>query len=292
MSVGKRFKQLLEELKPGAAERSEAERHAHSIRARLEEAFNLRGFQIVGSHARGSAISGRSDVDYFAVISRSDARWGGSYVRSNTVLNRVREEIAARFPYTTVRRDGPAIVVRFGDGSFPVDIVPAFFDQPHESGWPTFQIPDGDDDWMQSSPSHHNKYIKDADERAEGRLHRVAGLLKLWREARTPRIPISSFYMEMVLATEGICEEYDKTRECLAAAFEALRDCDLDPIDDPLEISDEIGPCRTAAQELEIGNAVDRAADWAMQALEAESDDDEDEACRRWDQVFNGEFPA
>jgi hypothetical protein len=290
--VGQRFKALLEKLKPGAAELDEAKRHAQSVRARLADGFDLRAFQIVGSHARDSAISGHSDVDYFAVVSRNDARWGGSYVRSSTLLNRVRDELASRFQQTMVRRDGPAVVVHFGTGSFPVDIVPAYFREPDDSGWPVYQIPNGDHDWMAASPGYHNSYIKGADDRSGGRLHRVARLLKLWRESRTPRIPISSFYMEMVLAKEGLCERHQKTRECLAAAFDELRDLDLEPLDDPLDISGEIEPCRTATQTREVGAALDRAAELAEQALEAEVDGDDDEACYRWDQVFNGEFPA
>lgn len=157
MSVGRNFKALLTALEPGEAELEEAERHARSIKSRLGAAFDVKKFDIVGSHDRGSGIARLSDVDYFAVVSRNEARWGGGYVSSTTVLDRVRRELADRFESTRVRRDGPAVVVRFGRGAFPVDVVPAIYSGPHATGWPIYEIADGDGDWMLASPGYHTR---------------------------------------------------------------------------------------------------------------------------------------
>src|SRR3954451_10956339 len=99
------------------------ETHIASIKSRLGKGFSLVKLVKVGSFSRGTFVLGSSDVDLFAVISRDDVRWGDGYVSSNTTLNRLKAELAARFTNTRMRRDAQAIVVEFG--RCRVDVVPA-----------------------------------------------------------------------------------------------------------------------------------------------------------------------
>jgi hypothetical protein len=290
-AIANAFNEHLESLEPVDHEMDDAESHADSIEARLSESFDLKKFDIVGSHSRNSAISFESDVDYLAVLSRDEVRWGGSLVGSTTILSRVRDELLDRFSQTYVRKDGPAVVVHFSAGEFPVDVVPAYYLRPHPSGWPLYGIPDGADRWMQASPGYHNKYIRDADDRSKGRLHQVARLLKAWRGARTPSIPISSFHMEMVLAADATCERERTYRRCLEAAFRLLRDRQAAALRDPLRVSGDIAACRTDAQRQQTVIALELAANLAARALKTEQRGDEDEALELWARVFNGDFP-
>jgi Second Messenger Oligonucleotide or Dinucleotide Synthetase domain len=290
--VSEAFKAHLELLAPDDDELEEAESHASSIQSRLSDSFDLKKFELVGSHARDSAISIESDADYFAVFARDEVRWGGSVVASTTFLNRIRHELMDRFTSTYVRKDGPAVVVHFSDGDFPVDVVPAYYLGPHQTGWPLYAIPDGTDGWMQTSPGYHNQYIGAADKRSKGRLHRVARLLKYWRGARTPSIPISSFHMEMVLAADAICEGATTHRACFEAALRRLRDRRASPLRDPLKVSGDIDACRTEAQRAQVLAALQSAADLARRASEAERRGDEEEACALWSRLFNGNFPT
>lgn len=95
-----------------------------------------------------------SDVDLFVVIRRVEARWGGETVSSATILRRVRDDLAERFPLTETRRDAQAVVVRFRQGHRPVDIVPAFFLRMFAKGYPIYLIPDGEGDWMDPIPTY------------------------------------------------------------------------------------------------------------------------------------------
>jgi hypothetical protein len=285
------FKVLLESLEPLSYELEAAASHAGSIKARLSASFDLKRFEIIGSHARRSAIAGYSDVDYLAMLGRDEVRWGGSIVASTTVQNRVRAELIDRFKDTYVRKNGPAVVVHFSGGEFPVDVVPAYFLGPHQTGWPLYGIPDGADGWMQTSPGYHNKYIGDADARCMGRLHQVAKLLKCWRDARSPSIPISSFHMEMLLAAEAICDGYGTHRECLAACLRKLCTRGAAALRDPLKVSGNIVACRTEAQREQTVIALEAATDWADRALNAEGERNEDDACELWNRLFNGDFP-
>src|SRR5687768_309155 len=109
MAVADRFQKLLDRIEPLGTELTKAQTHASSIESRLNQAFGVVKFTIGGSHERGTAIRNASDVDYFTVLKRADARHGGSYVTGDTFLQNVRNELNERFPHTVVTRDRMAV---------------------------------------------------------------------------------------------------------------------------------------------------------------------------------------
>jgi len=147
MSIPESFQSLVSRIAPLQRELDEAKGHADSIRARLQKSFNLKKFVVVGSHSRETAIRRYSDVDHFAVFSRDEFRIGDRYKRSDTVLNSLRDDLAQRFRQTSVQRDGPAVVVSFGQGDYSVDVVPAMFWEMNKDNWPIYYIPDGTGGW-------------------------------------------------------------------------------------------------------------------------------------------------
>jgi hypothetical protein len=175
MTISDGFKTLLARIAPLQTEIDDAERHIATIRTRLAETYNLKGFVRAGSYSRGTFIRGSSDVDLFAVVTRDDARWGRGYMSSETMLNNFRRELAARFPSTAVSRDVHAIVVRFSDCQ--IDVVPSFFAGMTSDKYPMYSIPDGRGDWMTTSPARHNAYIRQADEASRSKL-RGTGLCR------------------------------------------------------------------------------------------------------------------
>jgi len=200
MKVGAAFQRLLAKIAPVQGEVNRVLVHGGSIKSRLDTSFRLRKFMKVGSHARGTAIRGFSDIDFFAVLARDDARWGKQLVSSATFLENIRRDLIDRYPNTTVSRDGQAAVVHFAGGHHQVDVVPAIFQGFGSTKAPIYRIPDGYGGWLSTSPESHNRFIGDADARSGGKLYRTAKLFKFWRECRSPRIPISSFHIELVLS--------------------------------------------------------------------------------------------
>lgn len=281
------FQRLLARLQPLA----NASKHATSIRLRLGLSFRLKRFMVVGSHSRNTAIRHSSDIDYFAVLSRADARRGDGYISSSTLLDKIKEDLAARFWQTPVSRDGQATVVDFGGGDYSVDVVPSIFWEMTQSNWPIYQIPDGDGGWMPASPELHNKFIREADVRSGGKLRRTAQLVKFWRECRTPRVPISSFHLELLLASFKTCEGVKSYSQCLTETFQLLAHRECRAYRDPIGISGNVGATKTMAQQDAALRSVVHARDHAKSALEAELWRDYGEACRQWDIVFNGFFP-
>lgn len=249
---------------------------------------------VIGSHTRETAIHVRSDVDYFAKLSTSDVTWGGNRVSSNTTLQRTKKALSARFYSTDVRIDGPAVVVGFGQGAGAVDVVPGVWAGTTETSphYPVFEIPDVDGDWRRTSPERHTKYLRDEDVRSGHKLSKVIRLLKAWKYARSPKIPISGFHLELLLAQEQVCVGAKSYQRCLLDAFELICDREGEALEDPLDIAGEIAATNTDAQRWTLLERARHAADKATSAITAEDAGKIDRAFYYWKLVFNQDFPS
>lgn len=294
MSVSRCFERLRIRLQPTAVELATLDRHGVQIVGALR-ALQLHSTKALGSHQRGTAIARRSDRDVFAVFHRREAIRGGTLISSETMLDRVRSALLnSRFWSTDVVRDGQAIVLRFSDGR-NVDVVPALFEgmeQVLRVNRPVYSIPDGDGWWMATSPEAHLHYIRQAHAPSGGKFRYCIQLLKAWRESRDPRIPISSFHLELVFANEGTFSQVGTYQECLRDAFRVLRDRAGRAIQDPLGISGNVRAAKTPRQVALLRDHAAYAYDKADQAIAAEIDRDLPSAWFYWNLVFNDTFPA
>lgn len=285
-TVSDALQNLLRRIQPSGAEIQAADKHFVTIKTRLDTVFTLKKFFKAGSFSRETFIRGRSDVDVFAQIALNDIRWGDGWKASSTVLDNFRREIAARFPTTSVGRDVHAIVVGFND--MDMDVVPAAWGGfSTEYKRPQYYIPDGNGNWMLTSPEIHNGYIALKNQESRGKLRAVAQLFKFWRVCREPAIPISSFHIEMVLASEGICNGVKSYAECLTELLQKMAERDCAGIRDPYGISGNIAATKTDPQRATALASVKNSREHAKAALYAERIGKVDEALRQWDYVFN-----
>lgn len=291
MAVADRFQKLIGRIEPLGTELMRAQTHAASIEARLNQAFGVVKFTIGGSHERGTAIRDASDVDYFAVLKRAEARHGGSYVTGDTFLQNVRDELNERFPQTAVTRDRMAVVVHFDGGNGRVDVVPAVFERWGDKH-PVYRMPDGYGGWMETAPSAYTAYLAEANQRSTGKLRRVTQLIKYWKICRAQPIPLRSFHVEMLLAHHGTCVGPKSYQECIRDAFALLTQRGGAALQDPLGLSGNIHAAYSQAQREAVTNAAAFAWEKANRAIQWEVLRDTPEAVRYWDMVFNGNFPA
>ena len=290
MSVSASFSKLIDRIQPTQVEIQNAVQHAKQIKTRLEQSYNLKKLFSAGSFPRQTYIHSSSDIDYFAVFARDDMRWGDSYVRSSTALDNLRRDLEARYPASRVYRDVHAIVVSFSDG-VKVDVVPTTFHGMTQENWPVYKMPDGAGNWMQTSPELHAKYIKEADDKSRGKLRRTAQLMKFWRECRSPKVPLSSFHIEMLLASSRLCEGAKGYAECVTELLQLLAQRECQAFRDPLQISGNIGATRSFQQRETALRSIVYSRDHAKDGLYAERHGNVQEAKRQWDIVFNGQFP-
>jgi predicted nucleotidyltransferase len=293
MSISESFIKLLSRIQPSDAEIEKATTHASTMKSRLEKYFTLSKFELIGSHSRGSAIKRYSDVDYFALFSREDVRWGEKYIDSRTLLNRVARVLKGRYTETAIRRDGQAIIVNFGDGNYAVDIVPAFFEEfDSELKSPMYSIPDGVGGWTITSPKCHNRFILDANVKSNSNLIDTVQLIKYWQNCRISRISLKTFHLEMILASSGIFNEAASYAELILETFDLLYKRQCRPLRDPLKISGYINATNTELQRDNLFNAVSISRDRAIRALELESKGKIVSAHKIWSIIFNDRFPS
>lgn len=288
-TVSDALKTLLSRIQPTGGEMAAAEKHFETIKTRLEMVFAAKKFPKAGSFSRGTFIRGRSDVDVFAQIPLDAVWWGDEWKSSNTILDKFRREISARLPNTRVGRDVHAIVVEFRD--MDIDVVPAAWGGfSKEYKRPLYYIPDGNGRWMLTSPEIHNGYIALKNKESGGKLRAVAQLFKFWRVCREPAIPISSFHIEMVLASEGICNGVKSYAECMTELLQKMAERDCAGILDPYRINGNIAATKSEAQRATASASVKNSRDQAKAALSAERNGNVKEALRQWNYVFHYEL--
>jgi hypothetical protein len=284
------FGKLVNRVQPLDNEKAMAQQHLYTVKTRLTATFNIRKFPPSGSFVRGSFIRGGSDADLMALISRKDFKWGDDLVTSKTALERIRVELMKRYPNTPVRTDVHAVVVPFSQGA-SVDVVPAVFEGMLPNNWPRYVIPDGNGGWMPSCPELHNKYIREADARSGSKLHRVAQLVKYWRECRSPRVPLSSFHIEMLLASEGLCTGVKSYAACVTETLQLIAERECRALQDPLGIAGHIRAVKTEAQRESSLASVRYSREHAKDGCLSDYAGNVNEAWRQWDIVFNHTFP-
>ena len=289
MSVSDSFAKLVDKIQPSEREVERTAQHAKQIRTRLEQSYNLRKLFSAGSFPRQTFVHGSSDIDLFAVFSRDDLRCGERYVNSSTALSNLKQDLEGRYPSSAVYRDVHAVVVEFSD-AVKVDVVPSRFHGMTHVNRPIYRMPDGNGDWMLTSPESHAGYIAEADGKSVGKLRRTAQLMKFWRQCRTPSVPLSSFHIEMLLAASRICEGARSYATCVTELFQLLAQRECQGFRDPLQISGNIGATRSFQQRELALRSIAYSRDHAKEALSAERGN-VSEAKRQWDIVFNGNFP-
>lgn len=289
-SVSESFQTLLKRIQPLPLEISAAEGHLATIKTRIIATHASKKFFTAGSYKRGTFIRGKSDVDAYAVLSLDEIRWGSGWKSSFTVLDNLRSDLEGRFRYTSIYRDVHAIVLGFSDGF--VDVVPAAWAEfSNEYKRPIYWIPDGSGNWMRTSPELHNDYLSKRNDESGGKLRATAQLMKFWRECRSPRIPLSSFHIEMVLATENVCTGVKGYADWITEMLQVLAARECAAIRDPFGICGNIPALKTDAQRETALASIKSCRYHAKEALAAAKRNDTAEALRQWDIVFNGKFP-
>lgn len=283
------FGRLLGKIKPTEGELAKARSFTTSCKTRLAKSFNLKKFQRIGSHARQTAIKLRSDLDYLAVLARNEAKWGDRIVNSNTFINKVSQDLNSRYVQTVVRKDQQAVVINFGSGQNSMDVVPAFF-KGFQDKKPVYFIPDGNGGWLETSPEAHNAYIRKENLRSGEKLKKVGQLIRYWKYTRSTPIPLSSFYVDLLLASSGICTGVKSYPYIMYEFFKLMSERECRGLRDPLGIAGVVYAVQTTNQAKTLVSSVENSLDHARRAIIAENNKDFIEANRQWNIVFNQGF--
>lgn len=279
------FSEFLAKLRATAVENDAAKSHRASIEACLRNRFGLIRFARIGSFGNGTNISGFSDVDYIACFPRAQLT-----ETSNATLAKIKAALDARFPYTGVAVRFPTVTVPFGTyRSEHTEIVPARYLR-EANGCSVYEIPDGNNGWMQISPDAHNQYVARIDAKHNGRVKPLIRYVKAWKYFCN--VPISSFYLEMWVARYADNESaivYDLDIQIILGR---LAQNFLPRVQDPTGVGGYIVPCSTAARHDEAVSKLATAVSRVDRAVDARMSGNTSVAFDTWRLMYDNKFPT
>lgn len=283
------FATFLSWIAPLDSEHDKAKRHKDSVKSCLEKNFECNRFFETGSFGNSTGVRHYSDTDYFAGIPTSKMPSSSSYA-----LRKVKEALQETFWKTQgIEVNSPAVKIPFGEyASETLEVTPCTFHGFQDTpigNHPSYNISDGDGDWMRSSPSAHNAYVKQQDERLGFKLKPLIRLIKAWKFYNNA--PISSFYLELRITKYAEGESSIIFDTDIKRVMTRLHDNQLAKIQDPMGISGYISPC---ISDVKKEDALSKLQTGLTRAENAYSyrEKDLDKCFEWWDKFFAGKFPA
>lgn len=220
---------------PTATQFDAARGHRASIETRLDTDHGVREMFEIGSLKHGTGVWRYSDADF--LVSLKGDRPGSPW----TMLNKVKDSLAERFPTTTIVVRRPAVVCRFADGD--VEVVPGYFS---DSGYWMANPADG---WMKTHPKDHNQYVNNINSDHSGAVKKLARQLKVWKYRRN--VPISSCYLEMRAAKHMSGESSYAEFWDLHQVLKKMHDAELAAMNDPTGLGSRFGSCSSESNRVE-----------------------------------------
>lgn len=284
-TINQGFEAFHRKITPSSYESGKASSHKASITRRLEEYYDLNQLFYSGSANNGTDVSYLSDVDYFASIPTKNLK-----KRSSSSLRGIKECLQGRYPNTDIYVDSPAVVIDFGAGVWDTaEVIPAAYIKQQENK-NVYDIPDGNDGWMKSSPNLHNSYVTSENNRLNKKLKPLIRFLKAWKYYCN--VPVSSFYLEL-RATKWMENETSIVYDIdLRTILKNLNNCELAAIQDPKGVSGYVHACSTDSKKTDALSKLNRAMVRAIKAKEAKDSDNTKNEFYWWNKLFNENFPS
>lgn len=182
MKVDEIFDALLENLKVGDASTSIMERRDEITKALNKDFRSVEGSTanrlMAGSYGRHTAICGVSDLDMIYILPASLRSSYSSETGPRRMLNRVRDDLTARYPNTDIRVDQCVVRVRFTSNKFKFEVQPAF-----ENSDGSFDYPDTNASrWKVTKPREEIAATKDCNDRTSTNMRHLARMARAWKD--------------------------------------------------------------------------------------------------------------
>lgn len=283
------FDTLIGSLAPLNSEHNRVLNHKDSVERSLKNNFGCYEFFETGSFGNGTGVRHHSDSDFFAVCPTKELK-----ENSATTLRQVKEALQSRFVSTEgIEVSTPAVKVPFGTyASETMEVTPCDFRGFVDTSLgrkATYDIADGNNEWIRSSPQAHNAYVGYHDRRLDYKLKPLIQLVKAWKFFNDA--PIRSFYLELRITKYAEGEStiiYDLD---LVQVMRLLNRIELASINDPMGISGSIKACSTSAKKYTTLSKLSSDLARAEKAY-YQKDKNTDKCFEWWNVFFNGHFPS
>lgn len=286
-NVEEGFNAFLKRLIPSNTEHKKVTKHKKTVHKCLKNKFDCSHFFDIGSYGNGTGVRHHSDTDYFAILPSSML-----HHKSSVALRQTKEALQGTFINTTIEVRTPVVKIHFGQfASEKMEIIPCYFYGLVKTQLGSFQryrIPDGEGNWLISSPKAHNTYVEKQNLRFGGELKSLIRLIKAWKYYNG--VPIESFYLELNATKYAEKEKNIFYDIDLLSFFQFLSKKKLADINDPMEISGFISASKTPSKKEEALSKLNTALTRATKAVEAAQKGNTKQALEWWHLLFNKKF--
>ncbi|MFD0691631.1 nucleotide-binding domain-containing protein [Actinomadura fibrosa] len=177
------FDALLENLKVGDTAAAVTSRRDEITKA-LNKDFRAKDVctdykLMVGSYGRHTAVKGVSDLDMIFILPPGLRSYYTGDTGPRRILNRVRDDLKARYPNTDIRVDQCVVRVQFTSNAFKFEVQPAF-----ENKDGSFDYPDtAAKDWKLTKPRDEICATKECNDRTSTNMRHLARMTRAWKNA-------------------------------------------------------------------------------------------------------------
>ncbi|RRQ26184.1 nucleotidyltransferase [Rhodococcus sp. Eu-32] len=134
---------------------------------------------MVGSYGRHTAIKGVSDLDMIYILPPSIRGDYASESGPRRVLERVRNDLKARYSNTDIRVDQCVVRVQFQSNAFKFEVQPAFA---NDDG--SFDYPDtATESWKVTKPRAEIEATRECNSRTSTNMRHLARMARAWKNA-------------------------------------------------------------------------------------------------------------
>ncbi|KUF08556.1 nucleotidyltransferase [Leucobacter sp. G161] len=181
MKTSEIFDTLLENLKVGETSSIVASRRDEIVKALNKDFRDKDGCTdyklMVGSFGRHTAIKGVSDLDMIFILPPGIRSAYDGDTGPRRILERVRDDLKARYTKTDVRVDQCVVRVQFTSNAFKFEIQPAF-----ENSDGSFDYPDTKAErWKVTKPREEITATKECNDRTSANMRHLARMVRAWK---------------------------------------------------------------------------------------------------------------
>lgn len=136
-------------------------------------------YLMVGSFGRHTAIKGVSDLDMIYILPEGirEDYVGDSGPRR--MLERVRDDLKARYPNTDIRVDQCVVRVQFAANAFKFDVQPAFENEDRSFSYPDTKS----ESWKITKPRDEIQATRESVARTSANMRHLARMARAWKNA-------------------------------------------------------------------------------------------------------------
>ncbi|MGX4693617.1 nucleotide-binding domain-containing protein [Streptomyces sp. JNUCC 63] len=183
MKTSEIFETLLENLKVGDTATTVASRRDEITKALNKDFRDKDGCTdyklMVGSFGRHTAIKGVSDLDMIFILPPGIRSSYDGDTGPRRILERVRDDLKARYKNTEIRVDQCVVRVRFASNAFKFEVQPAF-----ENADGSFDYPDTKaEGWKVTKPREEIAATKECNDRTSTNMRHLARMARAWKNA-------------------------------------------------------------------------------------------------------------